>query len=468
MSLRSTRIRLFLTCWLVFCLHFATDFVREHYLVLAIVEDHSFHLDKYIGLHADIFNVPGRGATMAANPGASMIAAVPYFLLHPIADQISAKYSKQTTPNENATYQHPIHARAEFYKLVHERNLEIKFGLVGIITMFFCMAPLTALCVVVMFQALQRSGFSYKESLTFSFVFAFGTPIFFRTGYLSHNWMLGIFVFIAFVSLWQQPTMRKSAGAGVLCGLAFLCDYSGLIPLIFLAAYCWIKQGHKHFLAFICGAFPAIALLWFYQWQCFGNPFSPPQHYMPPGNPYATMGYHGFAGFSPQLLWTLLFDARVGIFIAAPILVLAFFPQHRIPARETRFSWILFAAMLLFFACVRYTQLQWITGIRYLTPTIPFLFLPVAAVLARLPQNLCSVFSCISIVISWCMAMVRPDEGVTILQSMEAVLIRGPQLPWITTLSRMSVQYVPGWLLTPWPYFLICATCVLAVWKFKS
>ena len=41
------RIRLFLTCWVVFCLHFATDFVREHYLVVSIVEDASFDLNKY-------------------------------------------------------------------------------------------------------------------------------------------------------------------------------------------------------------------------------------------------------------------------------------------------------------------------------------------------------------------------------------------------------------------------------------
>ena len=43
------RIRLFLTCWLVYVLHFATDFSREHYLVVSIVEDGSYALDKYYG-----------------------------------------------------------------------------------------------------------------------------------------------------------------------------------------------------------------------------------------------------------------------------------------------------------------------------------------------------------------------------------------------------------------------------------
>ena len=31
--------RLFLTCWIIYVIHFATDFVREHYLVVSIAED---------------------------------------------------------------------------------------------------------------------------------------------------------------------------------------------------------------------------------------------------------------------------------------------------------------------------------------------------------------------------------------------------------------------------------------------
>jgi hypothetical protein len=54
----SPRLRIFLTCWLVYVFHFATDFVREHYLVLSMVEDQSYALDKYYGFHVDIFQNP--------------------------------------------------------------------------------------------------------------------------------------------------------------------------------------------------------------------------------------------------------------------------------------------------------------------------------------------------------------------------------------------------------------------------
>src|SRR5262245_41237660 len=88
MSHRSIQVRLFLTCWLVYVMHFATDFVREHYLVLTIVEHASFRLDEYAGLHVDIFETPDHGAHHGANPGVSMMATPPYFIFKPAIDAI--------------------------------------------------------------------------------------------------------------------------------------------------------------------------------------------------------------------------------------------------------------------------------------------------------------------------------------------------------------------------------------------
>ena len=42
-------------------------------------------------------------------------------------------------------------------------------------------------------------------------------------------------------------------------------------------------------------------------------------------------------------------------------------------------------AFLLFFSAVQYTQLQWVTGIRYIVPVIPALFLLAFVCLLRLP-----------------------------------------------------------------------------------
>src|SRR5215467_10240085 len=113
MSLKSIQVRLFLTCWIVYALHFATDFVREHYLALTIVERHSFRVDEYLGLHSDIFEISGRGAYLSANPGASMIAAIPYFVFRPVIANIASRF--KTPPSTGpAVYHNPIGARQRF------------------------------------------------------------------------------------------------------------------------------------------------------------------------------------------------------------------------------------------------------------------------------------------------------------------------------------------------------------------
>src|SRR6476659_6717726 len=60
-SSRSIAVRLFLTCWLVYSVHVATNTVREIYLALAIGDRLSFRVDEYAHLHPDLFEKPGYG-----------------------------------------------------------------------------------------------------------------------------------------------------------------------------------------------------------------------------------------------------------------------------------------------------------------------------------------------------------------------------------------------------------------------
>lgn len=471
---------------MVFVLHFATDFVREHYLVLTLAEDFSFRLDQYKGLHADIFETPGYGAHHAGNPGASMVAAIPYFILTPVTNTLLKRFKSPSS--EGAVYKDPIRARADFYKQVKARGLDIKFGLVSMITMVFCMAPLSALSAVVMFNALGRLGLTNTRALQMSLLYAFGTPIFFRTGYLNHNLMIGIFGFIAFVLLWQSDANTKKlpnrfALSGFLAGLAFLSDYSGLLILILLGVYALLKMRdvelnathYRNLLWYACGAAAPVALLLFYQWRSFGNPFYPPQHHMPAINQYVGLGYQGIR-WDNELIWMLLFDPRVGLFVASPILLLSFFApvlnyfrKNLIPLRETILILLIFVAFLMFFGFVQYTRLQWITGIRYLIPVIPFLFLLTVSLLIRLPSFLMYGLMLFALVQSWCMAMVRPDEGVSVFDSVKSVFSNGLQLPWMETLSKMSVKYAPVLsYASPLLFFALLAILLFAVWYRKE
>ena len=57
-SQRGIAVRIFLTCWVVFTLHFATNTVREIYPALSLGDHFSFDVTEYAGLHPDIFEIP--------------------------------------------------------------------------------------------------------------------------------------------------------------------------------------------------------------------------------------------------------------------------------------------------------------------------------------------------------------------------------------------------------------------------
>lgn len=495
MSLLSLKWRLFLTCWVVFVIHFATDFVREHYLVVSMVDDHSFRLDPYADLHVDIFwnpdSAPHQGAHHGANPGISFVGAVPYFLLKPAVDVVVDRSlaARKAHPDTTVSYNDPRWRRVEFYRKVRERGLDIRFGLVSAITQAFAQAPLSALSVVVLFSLLISLGLVRSLALTLSLAYAFATPIFFRTAYLNQNISLGLFAFFAMVIVWN-PGGRSRFGlrsryvmAGLLGGLAFLCDYSGALMTGMVGLYALIKRrdesgswgrGFLDSLWYGLGALPGVLLLWFYQWAAFGSWWRPPQHWMPPVE-WADIGYQGVGGFSFELLRALLFEPRYGLFVTSPLFLLAlaapFLAWRRrgfLPRREMLLCLIVSAVFVVFFSFVQYTRLQWVTGIRYLAAILPFMFLAAAAVLVRLPKVLAAGLLFLSLVINWSLAMVRSQGSV--LDNVERVFIAGFQLPWLTVIGKTAAQYAP-WLqggVSPLFILGLTAGVIVLIWWIRD
>lgn len=485
------RTRLFLTCWVLFCLHFATDFVREHYLVVSMVEDATFDLGKYLGLHADIFENPDRtprgGVHHGANPGISMLAAIPYAVARPLVDRVVARSldARHASGSDTAgVYDDPRQARVHFYKQAYALGLDIRFGLVGIITMVLCMAPLSALGVVAIHRLLEGAGVGERHALALSLLYAFATPVLFRTAYLNQNLAIGIVATIAFLLLWNPGGRlvmgedRRTVLAGAFAGFGFLCDYSGALALGILGLYAlarardtkdWrgvIRAGSLY----TAGALPMILILWWYQWSAFGNFFLPPQHWMP-AVIYSDQGYQGVTGPNLALFLDLLFHPSFGLVVSAPLLVLAIGApwvlqrgKSFLPGRELAVCVAITVAYLVFFSAIAYTRLQWSTGIRYVMPVVPFLFLPAAVVLLRLPRAVAYGVVVLAVTVAWSMAMVRNQYGVH--QNIIRVFVEGFQLPWLTTLGKMSAQYAP-WLSgrpSALPVMVLTAAVIYGIW----
>lgn len=482
--------RLFLTCWIVYSAHFTTNIVREIYLTLSIGDHLSFKVDEYAHMHPDIFEKEGYGWHIGSNPGVSMLAAIPYALLRPVTDRIVERVlvARAANPDlEPPVYDSPWPMAREFYQESWKRGLDIKFGLAAVVTQWLCMAPSSALAVVLMFYLLSSLTRSDRTALWLALLYAFATPVFFRTGFLNHNLMLGHIAFLGFAALWNPwESQRWSAQAryllaGVTGGTAVLFDYSGGILLLGLFCYGLARayqagKGEglvRHGAWYILGSVPPILLLWFYQWLSFGNPILPGQHWMPPVE-WIEDGYQGFT--LPQLeLFTMIgFDYRFGLFVVCPMLLLALllpFWQRRtpgiLPVFETRTVLLLLAALWLFFSCVSYTRLQFNTGIRYMAPIFPFLFLPVAAMLVRLPARLVYFIGAFSLVLSWSLAMHREVESTAgMLEPVISVFTGGFKLPVLTVLSRMGGLFgelVSGGV-SALPVLALLAAMIFGIW----
>ena len=220
LSLRSVKIRLFLTCWMVYVLHFATDFVREHYLV----PEHRG------GPHLPAGSVPGDARrtfsrTRRRHPMAGLIRM-------PIPEFPSSEPFPISSPNRRRSRgrEDPRRARGRptprpsttirggaglsSTRRCGRLGLDVRFGW-SARSPRPCMAPLSAYSAVVIFGLLGHLGLGRRVALALTFLYAFGTPVFFRTAFLNQNLGIGVASLLAFradlESRWAPPLVASNS-----------------------------------------------------------------------------------------------------------------------------------------------------------------------------------------------------------------------------------------------------------------
>lgn len=488
MSSRAVAGRLFLTCWVLFSMHFATNIAREYYPAFSLAERGTLRVDPYVGLHPDLFELPGRGAFMNNNPGSSIPAALPYLLARPIVDPLVARAAAARAAGGeelNADYQDHRPLRRKFFKQVREQGLDLRFGMASGIIQIGYTAPLSALAVVVMRTVLLRMGFGAAWALGLSLLYGFATPVFFRTGFISQNLAVAHLALFSFALIYRPegrcPSPRSLVAAGFLAGYGLFCDYSGVIPIAVLGPYALAQlmaehgtwEGLKRSLPMVAGGVAGCALLLIYQAWAFGHPIYPAQHYMP-ATEFSGSGWNGVHLPALDLALQNLLDPRFGLFTAGTGLLLAFAapflrgPGPRLARRELILCFAMFLGMWLFASSVAFARMQWNTGVRYLLPAVPFLFLLGATVWVRLPGRLAALLAGATLLQGWSLAMVRETPA----ESLATALLGGPQLPWLTALGRTGAQYLP--FLTRQPpdptllFLIIFAALAWLWWPLRS
>lgn len=475
------KTRIFLTAWIVYSVHFATNVVREHYPAFALVRHGTFQVDEYQGLHPDIFVHRDGHSYIGNNVASSVVAAVPLFLVEPLLNRLEEFDKKRRaeagTPS-GGEYRSPYPLARAFFKQVTERGLTLRFGASTAVTSVLLMAPLSAACVVLLCQLLLDRKVARTRALALALLFAFATPVFFRSAYLNNNLFVMYATLGAFCLLWPGPngpspvsSLRRFA-AGACAGFGFACDYSGLVPLVCLFGYCVLRSRQtaswgralRESVAFIAGCVPPVLFLLYSQWSMYGNPFLPGQYWMPAVN-YTERGWRGFSWPRVDVFLFNLFHPSYGMFAFAPILLLSLIPYRGsaparpiLPSLERQFTLLFVISFLLFCAANQYSLMQWNCGFRYLLPVVPFVFLAACEPLARLPWRLLLLVTLLGVGHVWVLCMARdcsPDldtwryssglwpwlEGIgreTVPASYLRIWNEGVQLPWLRVLAQTS------------------------------
>jgi hypothetical protein len=461
--------------------------VREIYPALSLGDHLSFDVSEYMGLHHDIFEMPDGRAFINSNPGASILGAIPYALARPAIDYIVEHVQKKRALSENPIpeYKTDYPLVQEFYRKATERGLDVKFGLAAGVTQSFLMAPLSAFSVVVMFYVLISLKISSRASLLLALLYAFSTPVLYRTAHLNHNLIISHFAFFAFVLLWRpwddpaRPRKPLYLAAGLLAGYTVVLDYSGVVIVLGLFIYMIIRrkslpqqlQCRSDFFYFMLGIGLSGAVLMGYQWHSFGNPIFPAQHYMLPAT-YTGHGYQGMDWPRFDLLWETSFGIRYGLFTSAPILILAFyFPAwlsgstRVLKGREIAGVAIIAIGFFIFCSANQYGRMQFNSGVRHIVPVVPFLFLVVSGVIVRMPKTLAVIVSVFALYWSWCLSMYRDVEfGLGIFDAVKIVTTEGIRFPWLVTLEKMG--YIPAGKMAV-PLLLLTGILICLIWVIK-
>lgn len=224
-----------------------------------------------------------------------------------------------------------------------------------------------------MSRAAKTLGAERIDTAIFALLFA--TPLF-AYGLLNFSHALtAAALFGGWVLLFVEP---HDYAAGALIGLATVSEYPCAIAGIVLLACAW-RRAPK----IIIGGLPFAIGLAIYNKLLFGSIFA-----LSSGNErnaqFRAMAKEGIFGIGiPQFatLTRLLFDPARGLFIFAPILLvaLAALPRARRAMTREAFAALLIVpiALILFYAGYPNWHGGWSVGPRYLVPAIPFLLFPI-------------------------------------------------------------------------------------------
>jgi hypothetical protein len=345
----------------------------------------------------------------------------------------------------------PFYAAARVIGADPSSELNIKHNLgVWWLAIWFSLLP--AVAIIVLTSRVARP-IGQLPSVLGAASLAFGWLLLPYSMQLYAHLFVAVLGYGAWLLLRDGPDGWRAAAAGAALGLAVLTEYQMVLVLGVLGGWLVLNRRWRDLALVGAAGAPFAALLGWYQWAIFGDPFQ---------STYGTKSLPHGGMPTPSGFAELLVGTR-GFVIYSPFVLVAFAGMVRLARRGTGLradAWVGLAIALAFVVLISGWRNAWggdEPGPRYMVPALPFLVVGAAEawrwVLAR-PRWLPYV----RVAAIWSVAnMVGPlltphliPHGTTLVRAWASRLGHGEVVPTLWTMWLGPLGWVPHLALTAW------------------
>ncbi len=274
-------------------------------------------------------------------------------------------------------------------------DVPLKVGRFRELVTFFAISLPTALLAPLLYLMLSGMTGSAGRSALVTLSMCFGTPLFkYSTAYYGHTLAAALFFFAFYIWYHQKRTKTLSPfltfGSGFILGFLIITEYPTVLLVLILSAYILyvFKQtsrlGDWKIFVLLAGGFVLpVSIQLFYNYACFGNPFtvSYTQEALGEFRDAHQAGLFGIGLPDFSVIFKMTFHPAMGIFWQSPILLMAlpgWFVLLR--SREYRVEGIFVMVTILVYVVLISGYYAWSGAYtpRHIIPILPLFGLPMA------------------------------------------------------------------------------------------